>query len=447
VWPRRISKQEGMDPRSLHCLVRRLARHGYAVMLLAVVSCVAPQPPAPPPLDQHLAAQLGVFAPLLPLYQALEAVETGHRREPVVVLQIGDSHTANDGFSGRLRELFQARFGDAGRGLLPPGIPHAYYRPDRVSVTSSGWRVVSSYHATAPGPFGITGLRQHADGPAEMTLSVDDPADLARVEVELLAQPGGGTVDVVLENGSTVSVATAAAAPTPLWPKLPSGGASHTLTLRARGDGPVDVLAWGIGRDHPGVEYANLGTIGATVELIGRWDPAFVAAELGRLRPAAMLVAFGTNEGFHDDTDPASYAATYAANVEMLHGGAPGSAVLVIGPPDGNRLSRPGQSNGQQCASAPAGRHKRNVWAEPTQLAAVREDEHQVAARQGWYFWDWSAAMGGVCSIATWANADPPLAGPDHVHLRTDGYRQTAEALFQQIMAGYARYLALRRGS
>ena len=39
-------------------------------------------------------------------------------------MQIGDSHTANDSFSGRLRELFQARFGDAGRGVLPPGVPY-----------------------------------------------------------------------------------------------------------------------------------------------------------------------------------------------------------------------------------------------------------------------------------------------------------------------------------
>ena len=48
----------------------------------------------------------------------------GQRSAPVVILQIGDSHTANDSFSGRMRELFQARFGDAGRGVLPPGVPY-----------------------------------------------------------------------------------------------------------------------------------------------------------------------------------------------------------------------------------------------------------------------------------------------------------------------------------
>ena len=60
--------------------------------------------------------------------------------------------------------------------------------------------MVSSYRGD-PGPFGITGLRQHADGPAEMTLSADDPGDLDRAEIEVLRQPGGGTLDVELETG------------------------------------------------------------------------------------------------------------------------------------------------------------------------------------------------------------------------------------------------------
>ena len=55
-------------------------------------------------------ATLARFKPLVPFYQALAAVEAG-RASQAAVLQIGDSHTANDAFSGRLRELMQARFG------------------------------------------------------------------------------------------------------------------------------------------------------------------------------------------------------------------------------------------------------------------------------------------------------------------------------------------------
>ena len=71
--------------------------------------------------DEAIASKLGPEAPLLPLYRELAF------NPNVAILQIGDSHTANDSFSGRMRELFQARFGDAGRGVLPPGVPNAGY--------------------------------------------------------------------------------------------------------------------------------------------------------------------------------------------------------------------------------------------------------------------------------------------------------------------------------
>lgn len=94
-----------------------------------------------------------------------------------------------------------------------------------------------------PGPFGITGLRQHADRPAEMTLSVDDSGDLMQAEVEVLRQPGGGTIEA---NG--IPISTAAASVQALWLKVPQVPGSNMLTLRARGDGPVDLLAWRVAR-------------------------------------------------------------------------------------------------------------------------------------------------------------------------------------------------------
>ena len=57
-------------------------------------------------------------------------------RAPVAIVQLGDSHTAADLFSGELRKLLQARYGDGGIGLVPaspvPGI-----RNDRVIITPS----------------------------------------------------------------------------------------------------------------------------------------------------------------------------------------------------------------------------------------------------------------------------------------------------------------------
>ena len=407
---------------------------GCAVALLGLLlaSCAAVPPSGPS--DAEIAARMGAAAPLLPLYRALLPLEAGKVGAPVVILQIGDSHTANDTFSGHMRELFQARFGDAGRGVLPPGIPYRYYRPARVSVTSQGWSVVSSFRGDA-GPFGITGLRQHASGPAEMTLSAG-PRDLAHSEIEVLRQPGGGTIDFATETGGQ-AIATAAPVTQAVWLALPAAPGSHTLTVRARGDGPVDVLAWRVTRGTPGVIYANLGTIGASVELMDVWDPAIVRQDLAHLAPSLIVLAFGTNEGFRDSTDPAAYAATFAARLRELHAAVPGAALLVLGPPDGARR-RPRNSAAPPACGDPN-------WTVPPQLDAIREAQRSVAARENAYFWDWRAAMGGPCSMLHWA--ETKFAAPDHVHLFAPGHQATAEDLFRVIMDGYQHYRALRTGT
>jgi lysophospholipase L1-like esterase len=407
------------------------------LILAAVLLLCAQCTPAPAPQD--VARALGESAPLLPLYEALDALETGGK-SPVALLQIGDSHTANDAFSGRMRELFQARFGDAGRGMLPPGIPFRYYRPAQVTVTAANWVTVSSFTPSAPGPFGISGLRQAASGPAEMTLQAASPAGLGRVVVEALGQPGGGTLDAAFDTGQSVSFSTGGSSGEAMWLTMPAAPAGATLTVRARGDGPVDLLSWTTTLGRRGVTYSNQGTIGATVDLIGRWDASLVKAELAWLHPALILVAFGTNEGFRDSTDGDAYRALYADRVRSLQTAAPWAAILVMGPPDGSRAATHAGATGEACPPATDGPREHVVWMVPPRLAEVREAQRAVARASGYYYWDWSAAMGGSCSMQAWARTSPPMGAPDHVHLYAPGYRATAEVLFQDIMRGYQHY-------
>ena len=408
------------------------------LLAIAAALCIASCATSTGPSDAVIAAKLGAAAPLLPLYRALLPLDGHARAAPVVILQIGDSHTANDSFSSRLRELFQARFGDAGRGVLPPGVPYRWYRPSRVTVTSQGWSVVSSYRGD-PGPFGITGLRQHADGPADMTLTVDDAGDLARAEIEVLRQPGGGTLDIQPGSGAPTAIATAAPAQQAVWQALPPSAGSETLTVRARGDGPVDVLAWSVARGQSGVFYANLGTVGAAVDLMDAWDPALMQQDIAHLGPSLIVLAFGTNEGFLDRTDPTAYEEVFAARLRALRAAAPGAALLVLGPPDGYRHRRKGSTAPPACGDP--------NWTEPPNLSPIREVQRRVAAREGAYFWDWQAAMGGPCSMLRWAATNPPMAAPDHVHLFAPGYQATADALFRTIMDGFERYRTLRVSS
>ena len=183
----------------------------------------------------------------------------------------------------------------------------------------------------------------------------------------------------------------------------------------------MDVLAWSVTRGRPGVIYANLGTVAAGVDLMDAWDPGLLRQDLTHLSPSLIVLAFGTNEGFRETTDPAAYATVFAARLRALHAAAPGAALLVLGPPDAYRHRRKGSSAPPACDDP--------NWTEPPNLAPIREAQRSIAAREGAYFWDWQAAMGGPCSMLRWAATEPADGRPGPrppVRARLPGNRRCA---------------------
>ena len=88
-------------------------------------------------------------------FSALAKLEARQPGQTVTILHLGDSHIAADRFSGDLREQFQSRFGDAGRGMLMPGL----YLADGVKFDRGGeWQAALST-GSVPGPYGLTGAK------------------------------------------------------------------------------------------------------------------------------------------------------------------------------------------------------------------------------------------------------------------------------------------------
>lgn len=380
---------------------------------------------------------------LAPFFASLDAAEDKSAHQPLRILQIGDSHTANDSLSGRMRDRFQARFGPSGRGWLPAGIPFKYYRPHLVSVGETGWQHLKpSDHA--PVALGLDAIAAQSQPPdASMTLESTDPAGFDRLAVEYLTQPDGAAFTVAVDAGEPVRVSTATPAPAIKLFELRLDHPARQAALRAAERPPVVLLGWSIERRVPGIIYENHGTIGATVGLLGQMTPEAVSFEMAERRPALLIVAFGTNEGFDDTLDIGKYGARFQGNVEALQRAAHGTPVLLLGTPDGNRAER-------GCTATPCGspaQANECPWHEPAKLAAVRERQQHIAAQRGWAYWDWFDAMGGICSIDRMIGANPPLAMPDHVHLSTPGYQAMGDLLFADLMRAYEIWKAQSRTS
>src|SRR5258708_35301062 len=106
--------------------------------------------------------------------------------------EVGGSDTGGEHFRGRLRELFQEKFGNAGRGMMPAGYPFPYWRPYQVEVQQrGGWTVYSSSRTDySPLPYGLSGFitrpqRRHDT----MTLQAKEGGAFDTAEYGSIPQP------------------------------------------------------------------------------------------------------------------------------------------------------------------------------------------------------------------------------------------------------------------
>ena len=371
-------------------------------------------------------------SPELTAYGELEPDFFAARR--LTVLQLGDSHTAADFFSGRVRERLQQMFGAGGMDYLVPGKPHPGVRSALFdSDVTDGWSYEALQKSDESRRFYLSGFNAVAHH-AGASLSLKAKGGLAydSVQVAFLKQPGGGRAEVLVDgqSGGDINLDGAADQRATLDVNAADHGEHgfHDIAVRSLTDAPVTVTGVEVNREGDGVSYVSLGFPGATVQLLQKLAEDNLADDLKSVAPDVIVLAFGTNEGFNDALDIAAYTAQYEQIVKRLKALRPQARIVIIGPPDGARAAgascKPGAPGCATSASADAGGCHLPT---PPKLAQVREAQRRLAMRLEADFWDWSSAMPSPCGAQTWAAADPPLMAHDYVHMTTEGYKQSAD--------------------
>ena len=360
----------------------------------------------------------------------------------LTILQLGDSHTAADFFTGRVRERLQQAFGTGGDAYIVPGKPHLGVRSALFeSDASDGWTYEALQKSDAKRRFYLTGFNAIARrAGAALSLRSRGGRGYDRVEVAFLKEPGGGKAEVLIDGTPTGSIDLDGTADerTTLALRAPTTGLAtgfHEIAVRALSDAPVTVTGVDVGREGDGVSFLSLGFPGATVQLLQHLATENLADDLRRMAPDFIVLAFGTNEGFNDNLDIANYVAQYEQIVRRLMEVRPGVRVVMIGPPDAARPAGLCHASGvgQECASPPVAQISAGPgggqcrFPTPPKLGAVRDAQRKLAERLGAIFWDWSSVMPGPCGAQTWAAANPPLMAHDYVHMTLDGYRLSAD--------------------
>lgn len=353
----------------------------------------------------------------------LGALQSG-RLTHLRIVQIGDSHTAGDYFSGDLRDIMQARYGNGGIGTRVAGLPYIGVRQKDMTISQTGlWHYHNSltdHDFTDYGISGFTAVSRSVG--ASLSLTVTDPRGFDKGFVEFACRHTGGFLEIDIDGVTVKTISTYGPDGTlgRVAFKAPTGG-GHQLTLVAKAKG-IEILDWNTERNDPGIIYDSFGVVGATAGITQSWNPEIVSRQLAYLHPALIILAYGTNEGAEPDFDPDGYGAMYGKLLYDIHHWSPGSAVLIISPTDGSHQDH--DCTGENCP-----------WLTLPALDAVRQVQAQQAQLHFAAVWNAAGPMADSGGMNGWAAMDPPLARGDHLHFTAAGYSILANALDEWLTA------------
>jgi len=385
------------------------------------------------------------------LYRALASAESGEQTGRVLLLFFGDSHTAGDSLTSRIRVAWQSRFGDAGRGLVAAGRPTArhYYQRDVRYGRSGNWRSAVG-GVRDPEPYGILGLRVYGERKGSQ-LWVETCADceagksVAQFEIFYQASPAAGTLKYRVDEGAWQTLSTRTTAIEPPHParqvvSVPDG--PHKLTLEHAGGGNVDLFGVAMERQRPGVIVDSAGVVGRRLGSLRSWDWSIIGEQLATRDPRLVVLQYGTNEADDTQIDLEAIAKYYDDTILRIRASAPTASILILGPPDmGVR------EGGRACdrmkkppPDSDAGVPSECEWRTPSILREIISVQHAAAVRNKVAFFDTFAAMGGSDHMGEWATAEPRVAFRDRVHFTDIGYHRWADELSSALFADYARW-------
>ncbi|SFO08342.1 SGNH/GDSL hydrolase family protein [Xenorhabdus japonica] len=322
-------------------------------------------------------------------------------------VQLGDSHTAADFFTGKLRCLLQNRYGDAGPGFIPPmSIPGQRNASVQFTEDKTGWWLSSSRKDNrADYPLGgFIAIPESANS----TIQLDSPSSQGKYWLSALYQSYDAAQ--IKTPFTTMNLPATQSE----WRFSPEQVISFPINLYPQ-DTQLKIGGWLVKRQNPGVMLSALGINGATINMLDKWQPQWIET-LAQMKPDMVILAYGTNEAFNDSLDLVAYQKDLTSKVQDIRKAIPQAVILLIGPNDSLKNKTAASCSEQQ----------------PALLDNVIQIQQAVAKNQRTLLWDWREYMGGPCSVRGWEQKN--LARPDYVHLSVAGYERSAEALYKQFM-------------
>ena len=354
-------------------------------------------------------------------YQALSDLRAGKSRSNVRIVHYGDSPTTADLITGDARELLQERFGNAGPGFILIAKPWAWYGHHNVDVSATGWKIDTAVGSMREANYGLGGAI--FTGPVGATSTIRLAAqDSTAIEVEYLAEPNGGSLEIDADGTSAGIVNTAADtknnAATTI--RIPAGTKQVKLIVTGS---PVQLFGVVFSRDGRGLTYDSIGLNGASTTVMSRaFNPAAFSAALEHRNPDLVVINYGTNESGFPSYVEKQYEGELIRAIGRVRAALPDASILIMSPMDR------GERDGDQITTMRA----------IPEIVAIQQ---RVAEQTGCGFFNTYQAMGGNGTMSRWYSRHPAMVGADLIHPSPQGARIVAQLLTGQLLIGYERYM------
>ena len=329
------------------------------------------------------------------------------------IIQLGDSHTASDTITAHLRRQFQQQFGNAGIGWLTP-MNVAGQKHTLVSFKSNNWQLASS-RTTKEGDFPFGGYIATPTGDNASITVTPRTASTELWQARFLIKSQGAPL--TLTDARNQSITLSPKSTNNEWQQVTAQVAlPFTLTANSAYDAQLGGI-WLEKQEASGVTVSPVGANGIQQTNWRRWTDQWVN-QLANHNADLVIISFGTNEAFNSKLDIQDMENALRAGVKMIRKASPNSTIVIVGAPDSMRRK----------TAANLSCSERQPWT----LQAVKQAQLRVAQQEKTLYWDWQAAMGGNCAIASWNTMG--LAANDLVHLSNQGYQRSAELFYGDFM-------------
>ncbi len=356
-------------------------------------------------------------------YEALRNLQTGRSARAVRIVHYGDSPTTADLITGDARDLLQERFGNAGPGFILVAKPWAWYGHHNVDVSGDGWKIDTAVGSMREANYGLGGAIFTGPVGASSTFHLN-AHDSTSIEVQYLAQPNGGSLEISADGASAGTISTAADAKKNDSTSLPIPAGTRTVKLTVIGS-PAQLFGVVFGRNNPGLTYDSIGLNGASTTVMSRaFNPSTFAAALEHRNPDLVVINYGTNESSFPAYVEKQYEPELIRAIGRVRTALPDASILIMSPMDR------GERNGDQITTMRA----------IPEIVAIQQ---RVAEQTGCGFFNTYQAMGGAGTMGQWYNRHPAIVGADLIHPSPQGARIVAQLLTGQLLIGYERYMQM----